>query len=141
MRRKHRKGSKRPLTDQMKLAARLMFEGHRMGQIAAETGVCRQTIWRWYHRRDFQKEIERITDHWQKEKRRATHNSPEYKRAQRRKYYYRKKLPALEKKIQEAGERHDMRAYAAASKEYDRCLNEAFFGGRKASEILRKIFY
>ena len=140
MRKKRRKGHRKPLDDRMRQAAQLMFEGEKMGQISALLGVHRTTLWRWYHRPDFQREVTRITEQWLRRKRRETirewHSSPEYRKAQNRAYYYRRKLPALAKKLQEAGESHNTRAYAAASKAYDECFNKAYFGGKTASEIL-----
>ena len=145
MRKRHRKGSKKPLSDQMRQAARLWYEGLKLGQIAAEIGIHRTTLWRWAQRADFQREINRISDRDCRERRRKWlkeyHASPEYKQAQRKRYYYRRKLPALEKKMAAAGKSGNMRAYAAATKEYNRCFNEAYFGGRTAAEILRNFHY
>lgn len=121
-----KKRPRRPLTDQQKLAAKVIFDTGRMAEAAAAAGVHRTTIWRWYKRADFQRELNRIHDKWIREKRRETirewHNSPEYKKrkaAERR-------LDSLAKKLEAAGNSGDMNAYRKACAAYDRCYNEAF---------------
>ena len=142
MAKRKKKRARRPLTDQQKQAAQLFFDGLKPGQIAEQIGVHRSTIWRWRNRPDFRREIDRITDKWRRDMRREYqkrwHNSPEYKQQQRRKYAARQKLKRLEKKISDAGNRGDMKAYAAACKEYDRCFNIAYFGGLSAAEFAEK---
>ena len=125
-----RKRPRRPLTDQQKEAARLIFETGRIGATAAAVGVHRTTIWRWYKRKDFQREIDRAHDKWQREYRREVlremRKSPEHKR----KLAARRRLKRLELKLSEAGNSGDMRAYRQAEKAYNECFNEAYLGGR-----------
>lgn len=61
---------KAPLTAQQKQAARFFFDGKKPGEIAALLGVHRTTIWRWYQRRDFQREISKTYKEWQQAYRR-----------------------------------------------------------------------
>ena len=126
MRRKHRKGSKKPLTEQMKLAALLLFDGQKIGHIAALLGINRVTLWRWGNRKDFQREIDKINDLYvremRKEIRRQIRESPEYKRM----LAARRKLPGLGKKLEEAGNSGDMNAYGQAAAAYDKCFDQAY---------------
>ena len=124
----HKKTARRPLTDQQRQAAQLIFDGHRIGHIAAQIGVHRTTIWRWYKRKDFQKEIDRIHDRFIKDTRRRIkkqiRESPEHKRE----LAARRRLPLMERKLEEAGESGNMKAYRKAVSAYDKCFNEAFGG-------------
>ena len=136
MRKKRKKASKRPLTDQQLQAAQYMFDGHKIGQIAAEIGVHRSTIWRWYHRRDFQREVSRISDRYVREKRkeirRQIRESPAHKNA----LAARRRLPALERRIEEAGKRGNMKEYKAACNAYDKCFNDAYYYGFDMVDLL-----
>lgn len=126
------KRPRRPLTDQQKEAARLIFETGKVGETAAAVGVHRTTLWRWWKRRDFQREIDRVHDKWVRDKRRETmrewHNSPEYRKQQAA----RRRLSRLEKRLEEAGNSGDMRAYRQATAAYDKCFNEAYGGALRA---------
>ena len=131
--RKRKKQPRKPLTEQQKRAAYLFFDAHGVGEIASLLGVHRTTVWRWYQRSDFQREIQKITDNWLRAKRRETlkewHNSPEYKRQQRKKYYARRKLKVIEQKMSDAGNNGNMKAYRALCKEYDRVFSDAYCDG------------
>lgn len=126
MRKSHRKGKIKPLTDQMKQAAQLMFDGEKTGHIAALMGVHRTTIWRWYKRKDFQREIVRIHDKYVRQKRkeimRQIRESPEHKRE----LAARRRLSTLERKLEDAGNSGNMNAYRKAAAAYDKCFNEAY---------------
>ena len=141
MRKRKRKVARRPLTDQQKQLAQLYFDGHSVNEAAAIFGVHRCTIWRWSKHPDFQKEISRIHDKYCREYRRermkAWHNSPEYKKEQQRKYYARQRLDILAKRLSEAGNSGHMKEYRRISAEYDKCFNEAYFGGKTAAEFLK----
>lgn len=132
---------KRPLTEQQKKAAALFFDGKKVGEVAALVGVHRCTIWRWYGRRDFQREISRVADKYCREKRRAWlreyHNSPEYKREQNRKYYARRRLKVLAERLEKAGNSGNMAEYWKIAKEYDKAFNTAYFGGKTPMEYLK----
>ena len=136
MNKKRKKTAKKPLTDQQLQAAQFMFEGHRIGQIAAEIGVHRTTIWRWCQRHDFQREISRIHNRYVREKRkeirRQIRESPAHKRA----LAARRRLPGLERKLEEAGRRGNMKNYKAACNAYDKCFNEAYFYGFDMVDLL-----
>lgn len=139
-----RKRPRKPLTEQQKQAARVLFDTGRIGDTAATVGVHRTTIWRWYKRRDFQREINIAHDKWIAELRRKYRrewiHSPEHKQE----LEARRRLKALEKGLSEAGNRGDMRAYRQACAAYDKCFNEAygrtilaydrFFSSREFSE-------
>ncbi len=130
MRKQKRKRTPRPLTEQQKLAAKLLFEGHKEYVVADKVGVHRCTIWRWYKRRDFRDEIKKIQNQWMRELRRKRReewrNSDQYKRQQAAK----RRLAALEKAISAAGNSGNMAALARATNEYNQAFNMAFFGGR-----------
>jgi len=143
MRKKHKKAVKRPLTDQQRQAVQLMFDGEKVIDIAAAVGVHRCTIWRWYQRKDFRRELAKTHDKWVRDKRRETlreiRNSPEHKRA----LAARRRLPNVERQLEEAGRSHNMKAYRAAAAAYDKCISEAFFRGKSAEEYyasLTKLF-
>ena len=88
MRKRKKKQVHKPLTDQQKEAARLLFDCHKVGETAAMIGVHRCTIWRWCKRPDFQKEVDRIATEYYRELRkkrlREYHQSPEYKKKKAR---------------------------------------------------------
>lgn len=135
-----RKPKHKPLSDLQKIAAHGFFDGKSVQEIAAMCGVHRCTVWRWRQRKDFQKEINRITDQYIREKRRATkkawHDSPEYKQLQRQKYAARKRLKRIEEKMSEAGNSGRMKDYYRLSKEYDRCFAQAYCGGMPLTSFL-----
>lgn len=143
MSKRRKKQARKPLTDQQKRAAQLMFDGHPIGEVAAILGVHRSTIWRWRNRKDFQREFSRINDQYVREKRkqwlRDYHNSPEYKEKQRRKYAARQKLKRLEKRLAEAGNSGNVKEYKAACRAYDKCFSEAYLDGLSLDEIIRNI--
>lgn len=126
------KKRRKPLTDQQKEAARILFECGKIGETAAAVGVHRTTIWRWYKRQDFQREIQRAHDRWLSETRRRYRrewrNSPEHKRE----LAARRRLSILEKRISEAGNSGNMAAYRQACAAFDKCYNQAFGGALKA---------
>ena len=142
MRKRKRKQAHRPLTDQQKRAADLYFDHPSFPELAALVGVHRSTIWRWYQRSDFQREISRRCDYHARQHRRAWlkayHNSPEYKEQQRRKYYARRKLKILAERLEAAGESGNMTSYRKASAAYDKCFNEAYFGGKTPLDVLNE---
>ena len=125
MRRKQ-KNAKQTLTEQQKQAAHILFETGRMGETAAAVGVHRCTLWRWCKLREFQRERDRIEQQWQREHRKQMlkeiRESPEHQR----KLAAKRRLRALERRLEEAGESGDMRAYKRAVKEYNRCFSEAY---------------
>lgn len=139
MRKRRKKQARRPLTDQQKRAAQLYFDAHKIGEIADIIGVHRTTIWRWFQRKDFRRELESIKNKWisntRRENMKAWHNSPEYKEQQRRKYAARQKLKKLEKRLSEAGNNGNMKEYRAACRAYDKCFNDAYLGGYSLEEI------
>lgn len=121
-----RKRPRKPLTEQQKQAARVLFDTGRIGDTAAAVGVHRTTLWRWYKRRDFQRELNRVHDKWVSDMRRKYRrewvNSPEHKRE----LAARRRLKTVEKRLEEAGNSGDMRAYRQACAAYDKCFNEAY---------------
>ena len=123
---KRKKKPRRPLTEQQKQAAKVLFETGRIGDTAAAVGCHRSTLWRWRNTRQFEREYERVHDQWIREKRRETRrewlNSPEHKKE----LAARRRLKAVEKKLEEAGNSGDMNAYRKACAEYDRCMDQAF---------------
>ena len=130
--RKKTRRPRRPLTDQQKQAARVLFDTGSITETAAAVGCHRTTVWRWRNTRQFEREYERVHDKWIRDKRRETlkewHNSAEYKKqkaAQRR-------LHTVEKRLEEAGNSGDMRAYRQACAAYDKCFNEAYGGVLRA---------
>lgn len=138
---KRKKQGRRPLTDQQKQAAWYLFNGESISGTAALVGVHRCTIWRWYDRPDFQKEIARIHDKYVRDRRRQWlkeyHQSPEYKRQQSRKYYARKKLNKLSEQLENA---RTIAEHERLWKEYEKTYNDAYFGGRTAAEVLSLSF-
>ena len=126
MNKKRKKTAKKPLTDQQLQAAQYMFEGHRIGQIAAEIGVHRTTIWRWYNRRNFQQELHRINQQYLRDTRRRIkkqiRESPEHKQE----LAARRRLPKMERELEKAGNSGNMNAYRKAVAAYDRCFNMAY---------------
>jgi len=143
MKKRRRKQARRPLTDQQRRAAQLIFDGYHQGDIAAILGVHRSTIWRWRNRKDFQREINIISDRWVRNKRRESlkewHNSPEYKQQQRRKYAARRKLKKLEERLTEAGNKGNMKEYKAACRAYDKCFSDAYLDGLSLAEAIQNI--
>lgn len=134
---KRKKQAQRPLTDKQKQAAQCLFNGETMTSTAAILGVHRCTIWRWYGRRDFQKEISRVHDKYVKDKRRQWlkeyHQSPAYKREQSRKAYAKKKLNKIAEKLENA---QTIAEHNRLLKEYDKAYNEAYYGGKTVMELL-----
>lgn len=142
--RKRKKQGRRPLTEAQKRAAQMMFDAEPIGRIAEELGVHRATIWRWRKRPDFQRELERITNRFLKDKRAevqrqireeriAYHKTPEYKAKQRRAYEARRKLKKLSEQLDNAT------SYAQHQrlwKEYEKTYNLAYFDGKSPLEIL-----
>lgn len=142
--RKRKKQARRPLTEAQKRAAQLMFDAQPIGKIAEEIGVHRATIWRWRKRPAFQRELERITNRFLKDKRAevlrqiraeriAYKKSPEYKEKQRKANAARRKLKKLSAQLDNA------KSYAQQQrlwKEYEKTYNDAFFDGRNPLEIL-----
>lgn len=126
MRQQKKKRPHRPLTEQQKQAALILFDTGRVGETAARVGVHRATIWRWRNTVQFQREYERVWAKWNRDYRRERlkelHSSPEYKKQQAA----RRRLGALEKRISEAGNSGNMKAYRQACAAYDKCFNEAF---------------
>jgi len=137
--RKRPKQKKQPLTDRQKQAARMIFEGVKIGDIAAALGVNRSTIWRWENRKDFQREMDRVHDKWLREYRREInrqiHSSPEYQRQQRRKYAARKRLKRIAAKLDKVNNEQD---YKKLYKQFDRAYNEAYFDGKTPVEYLNQ---
>ena len=126
MKKKRKKCHHKPMTDQMRQAAQLMYDGNRTGEIAAMLGVHRTTIWRWYNRRDFQRELSRIDQQFLRDMRRRIKKqiieSPEHQRE----LAARRKLPRLEKALEKAGNSGNMIEYRKAAAAYDKCFNEAY---------------
>lgn len=138
MQKKRKNGSIKPFDDQMRQAVQMMFDGARIGRIAAEIGVHRTTIWRWYNRKDFRREYDRLQRQFVHDMRRKIkkeiRESPEYKQA----LAARRRLSRLGKKIEEAGNRGDLNAYRKAAADYDRCMKDAFpvyFGTYSSQKI------
>ena len=125
MKRKRKKPQK-PLTEQQKQAAKILFDTGKIGDTAAAVGVHRSTLWRGRSTRQFQREYERVHDRWVSETRRKYRrewlNSPEHKKE----LAARRRLKIAEKKLEEAGNSGDMNAYRKACAEYDRCMDQAF---------------
>lgn len=134
---KRKKRPTRPLTEAQKQAAVLLFNGERIGQIAAILGVHRATLWRWRTRRGFQNEINRVHDRYLRDYRRAWlkkyHNSPEYKRRRNRRYYARRKLKELSAKLDKA---QTATEHQILWKQYEKTYNDAYFDGKTPAEIL-----
>ena len=130
---KRRKRPRKPLTEQQKQAAKALFETGRIGDTASAVGVHRSTIWRWYKRSDFQRELNRVHDKWQRDYRRKMlkkiHNSPEYKKKQAARRRWKKKLAEVEKRLSEAGNSGNMMEYYRLEKEYNKAFNMAYFDG------------
>ena len=133
---------KKPLTEQQKQAAKILFETGRVGETAAQVGVHRTTIWRWWKRRDFQRELDRVHDKWQRDYRRERlkemHSSPEYKRRQAEKRKYKRKLKYIEEKMSAAGNSGNMKEYNRLSKQWDHAFNMAYFGGLDAFSFVNQ---
>ena len=126
MAKRRRKRARRPLTDQQKLAVKLLFETGEVGKTAEAVGVCRQTIWRWRNTKQFQQEYTRYHDKWLSDFRRKCRkewlNSPAHKKE----LAARRKLKAIEKKLSEAGNRGDMAGYRKACASYNSCFYAAY---------------
>ena len=134
-----RRRRRKPLSEAQKQAARLMFEGNRIGATAAQVGVHRATLWRWNKRADFRKELDRLHAQWIRDYRRKImreiRETPEYKRA----IAARRRLPKLRKMLEEAGNSGNMREYARISAAYDKAFSNAYFRGRKPADILNSL--
>ena len=144
MKKRRKKQGRRPLTEAQKRAAQMMFDAEPTGKIAEELGVHRATIWRWRKRPDFQRELERITNRFLKDKRAevrrqireeriAYHKTPEYKAKQRKAYEARRKLKKLSEQLDNAT------SYAQHQrlwKEYEKTYNLAYFDGKNPLEFL-----
>ena len=137
-----KKRRKKPLTEQQKQAAKILFETGRVGETAAQVGIHRVTLWRWWKRRDFQRELDRVHDKWQRDYRRARlkeiHSSPEYKREQADKRKAKRRLKYIEEKLSVAGNSGNMKEYYRLAKEYDRTFNQAYFGGLSAISFVNQ---
>lgn len=132
MQKRHRKAAKRPLTDQQRKAAQLMFDGARIGDIAAQIGVHRATLWRWRQQRSFQRELDRICDEWTRNKRRQTLKEIRSSQEYRQEKAARRKLPKLWQAIGEAGSKGDLKAYNEAISTYDECFKQAYSANLEA---------
>jgi len=128
MRKRRPKQPKKPLTEQQKRAALLLFEGGRMGDTAAAVGVHRATLWRWYKRPDFQREINRISAEWQKAYKKKILQelrAEQAERARKRRNALRR-LRRAEKRLRAAEEAEDINAIRAALKAHTTAFNEAY---------------
>ena len=120
----------KPLTEQQKQAARLLWEGERIGDIAQAVGVHRSTVWRWEQKRGFWREYKRIDRNWA------------------RRYAYRRKKEEAEreKRLQELEENMHKEAAKITGKPtksfYKACdeYEKALFGGFSLSQALDFIF-
>lgn len=120
----------KPLTEQQKQAARLLWEGERIGDIAQAIGVHRSTVWRWEQKRGFWREYKRIDRNWA------------------RRYAYRRKKEEAEreKRLQELEENMHKEAAKITGKPtksfYKACdeYEKALFGGFSLSQALDFIF-
>ena len=120
----------KPLTEQQKQAARLLWEGERIGDIAQAVGVHRSTVWRWEQKRGFWREYKRIDRNWA------------------RRYAYRRKKEEAEreKRLQELEENMHKEAAKISGKPtksfYKACdeYEKALFGGFSLSQALDFIF-
>ena len=120
----------KPLTEQQKQAARLLWEGERIGDIAQAVGVHRSTVWRWEQKRGFWREYKRIDRNWA------------------RRYAYRRKKEEAEreKRLQELEENMHKEAAKINGKPtksfYKACdeYEKALFGGFSLSQALDFIF-
>ena len=132
MAKRKKKRARRPLTDQQKLAVKLLFETGEVGKTAAAVGVCRQTIWRWRNTKQFQKEYARYRDKWLSAFRRECRQKWLHSTEHKKELAARRKLKALEKKLSEAGNRGDMAGYRKACASYNSCYYAAYGRALKA---------
>ena len=127
---KRKRKEERPLTEQQKQAARLLWEGERVGDIAKAVGVHRSTVWRWEQKRGFWREFKRIDRNW----------------ARRFAYRRKKEEAEREKRIKELEENMHKEAAKITGKPtksfYKACdeYEKALFGGYSLSQCLELLF-
>ncbi len=148
MKKKRRKTARRPLTEKQKQAAQLFFDAHGTGEIAAIVGVHRCTIWRWFQRKDFQRELRRIEKEWKDATRRRIlkemHESDEYKRQQAVRKAAMGRLRRAEKRLEAlngAGNVAEIRrALSAHTRAFDDVYGPALaaFGWERSSQKTSK---
>lgn len=132
MQKKRKKAANKPLTDLQRKAAQLIFDGAKIGDIAAQIGIHRATLWRWRQQRSFQRELNRICDEWTRNMRRQTIKEIRSSLEYRQEKAARRKLPKLWKAIDEAGSKGDLKAYNEAISTYDECFKQAYSANLEA---------
>jgi transcriptional regulator with XRE-family HTH domain len=127
---KRKRKEERPSTEQQKQAARLLWEGERVGDIAKAVGVHRSTVWRWEQKRGFWREFKRIDRNW----------------ARRFAYRRKKEEAEREKRIKELEENMHKEAAKITGKPtksfYKACdeYEKALLGGYSLSQCLELLF-
>lgn len=126
MKKRRKKSARKPLSEKQKQAAQMYFDAYKIGDIATTVGVHRCTIWRWFQRKDFQKELRRIEKDWQNTTWRRMlkewHQSERYKKEQAAKKTAEERLRRAEKQLESIGTTTSMaeirKAYEAHSKAF-----------------------
>lgn len=118
------------MTEQQKQAARLLWEGERVGDIAQAVGVHRCTVWRWEQKRGFWREFKRIDRNYRRKwaRREAKEEAEREKR-----------LKILEENMHKEAVKINgkpTKAFYKACDEYEKAL----LGGYSLSQCLELLF-